>query len=643
MAGASNRRAALTSHMKANGISLLPYPRSLDAGQAGQCLLSSNGRIVLEAGPLRQLAGPARRLQSALAEHAHAHWELASIPLPDRHPDIVLRIVEELHPPPPQRVRDQAYRLDITPERIVIQACSPAGTFYGVCTLAQIIQQYGRCLPTLHIVDWPDLPVRGVMLDISRDKVPTMRTLYQLVDMLASWKINQLQLYTEHTFAYHRHPDVWAGASPVTGDEVLALDAFCRERYIELVPNQTTFGHMERWLVHRRYAHLAETHDRFITPWGPMQGPFSLAPLDPGSIQLVRDLLDELLPYFSSTQINVNCDETHDVGQGRSRQECAKRGTHRVYLDYLLAVYREVSARQHTMQFWGDIIVEAPELVPQLPRDCVALEWGYEAGHPFDEHCALFAAAGIPFYVCPGTSAWNSLAGRTDNAVANLQNAARAALKHGAIGYLITDWGDHGHWQVLPVSFPGFAVGAACSWAFEANSQMDVPAVVSTFAFRDPTGNMGRVACDLGNVYRLPGMALHNASALFWILQWPVERIRAQGWQLDFEAALDAIDRAVEPLHRARMQRSDAGLILDEFENTIKLMRHACHRGQLAVSTGTAEGRAGSERLATALDEDMRDIIREYERIWLARNRPGGLADSVARLHTARADYAAVT
>ena len=44
--------------------------------------------------------------------------------------------------------------------------------------------------------------VRSYMLDISRDKVPTMGTLKQLVDILARFDYNQFQLYTEHTFAY---------------------------------------------------------------------------------------------------------------------------------------------------------------------------------------------------------------------------------------------------------------------------------------------------------------------------------------------------------------------------------------------------------------------------------------------------------
>ena len=99
------------------------------------------------------------------------------------------------------------------------------------------------------------------------------------------------------------------------------------------------------------------------------------------------------------------------------------------------------------MQFWGDIILEHPQLVPELPRDVFALEWGYEADHPFAEHGALFSKAGIPFYVCPGTSSWNSIAGRTKNALENQLNAARSGLEHGAVGFLNTDWGDNGHWH----------------------------------------------------------------------------------------------------------------------------------------------------------------------------------------------------
>ena len=141
-------------------------------------------------------------------------------------------------------IRPQGYRLHVGPERAVIEAKDAAGAFYGRATLAQLVRLHAAT-GTLHVVtieDDPDFPERGVMLDVSRDKVPTMETLYRLVDELASWKINRLQLYMEHTFAYRAHPAVWANASPFTGDEIEALDRYCRDRFIELVPNQNSFG-----------------------------------------------------------------------------------------------------------------------------------------------------------------------------------------------------------------------------------------------------------------------------------------------------------------------------------------------------------------------------------------------------------------
>ena len=116
----------------------------------------------------------------------------------------------------------QGYRLSVKAEGITIAGDDAAGAYYGAQTLAQLLQTYGKSLPLLVIEDYPDFPARGVMLDISRDKVPSMETLYGLIDWLATLKINQFQLYTEHTFAYRNHPTVWANASPITAEQILA-------------------------------------------------------------------------------------------------------------------------------------------------------------------------------------------------------------------------------------------------------------------------------------------------------------------------------------------------------------------------------------------------------------------------------------
>ena len=150
-----------------------------------------------------------------------------------------------------QQVRNlQGYKLSISPEGIDLLGHDEAGVFYGAMTLRQLTRQFGKTtgIPCMVIEDWPDFLNRGVMLDISRDRVPTMGTLYTLIDLLSELKVNQLQLYTEHTYAYRNHSEVWADASPMTSDQIVNLDVYCQERFIELVPNQNSFGHMERWL-----------------------------------------------------------------------------------------------------------------------------------------------------------------------------------------------------------------------------------------------------------------------------------------------------------------------------------------------------------------------------------------------------------
>jgi hypothetical protein len=469
------------------------------------------------------------------------------------------------------------------------------------------------------------------MLDISRDKVPTMATLFSLIDRLAEWKINQLQLYIEHTFAYRGHEEVWRFADPITADEIRELDGYCKSRFIDLVPNQNSFGHMQRWLKHPKYLPLAESANGADTPWGfRWDGPFSLCPTDPGSLALLADLYSQLLPNFASGLFNVGCDETFDIGQGRSKDECLRRGVHRVYLDFICRVNELVVRHGRRMMFWGDIILKEPELIQQLPKNAIALNWGYEADHPFDGETARFSQSNVPFYVCPGTSSWCSISGRTDNMLANQRAAAEAAMKHGAIGYLNTDWGDYGHLQYLPVSFAGLAAGAAMSWCLQSNRDLPLARLLDAHVFEDAAGVMGAAACELGNVYRAAGKQIANRSALFSILVPssthldPMEGIARDG----LDAAFAAIDSAMRNVHRARIKCEDRKLITSEFDNAAAMLRFACQTGRWKLDPS-------SER-PEALTHELQLITAEHRRCWLQRNRAGGLEESIGRLNENR-------
>ena len=474
---------------------LVPQPQQMHA-TGGGLALATDPTIRL-AGQAQELLFAAQWLQRSLDRHGISA-EITAAPVSDAA--IVLAI------DPALVGTAESYKLQVSQDGIFVVGKDAAGVFYAVCTLIQLVDAAGQNgevrLEGVHIHDWPDFPHRGVMLDVCRDRVPTMETLYSLVDMLAGLKVNQLQLYIEHTFAYYGHEGVWQYASPLTGVEILALDAYCRARFIELVPNQNSFGHMHRWLKHEKYRHLAESPEGIEHPFTPVKEPYSLCPTDPGSLELLADLYGQLLPHFTSRQFNVGLDETFDLGKGRSKAECDANGTGQVYMEFLLKVYRLATQRGHTMQFWSDILTrDEPALVAELPRDVIALEWGYDAAYPFAKHAALIEASGRSFYVCPGTGSWNALVGRTANAIGNTASAAINGRGHGAIGYLNTDWGDNGHMQPPPVSYLGFVTGAAFGWnagSAAAPELLDVASLLDLHVFRDRAAVMGALAYDLG-------------------------------------------------------------------------------------------------------------------------------------------------
>src|SRR4051794_19903454 len=87
----------------------------------------------------------------------------------------------------------EGYAVRITADGIALDATDAAGAFYGRATLTQLAHLHDGRVPVGTVRDWPDFAQRGVMVDVSRDKVPTTATLHALVDRLASWKVNHVE------------------------------------------------------------------------------------------------------------------------------------------------------------------------------------------------------------------------------------------------------------------------------------------------------------------------------------------------------------------------------------------------------------------------------------------------------------------
>ncbi len=535
--------------------------------------------------------------------------------------------------------KSQAYFLNITPQTISILGQSQAALFYGKQTLLQLLSYSiteKKPLPSLQIEDWPNFERRGYMLDISRDKVPTMQTLFQVIDMLAMLKINELQLYTEHTFAYKNHKVVWENAGALTPEEVKQLDSYCHERFIDLVPNQNSFGHMENWLKHDEYLHLAECPDECKTVWG-MSKRKSLDPTNPKSFELMQELYGELLPNFNSEFFNINCDETMELGKGRSKEECDKHGVGKVYLDYLTRLNSEVNKHGKLAQFWGDIILNHPELIAELPKNMTAMVWGYSATYPFEKNLKGFKKSGLDFYVCPGTSTWRSLVGRNYNAFKNLKNAATEGYKNGAKGFLTTDWGDYGHWQPLSVSYPSIIIGAAYSWNYDDAALKNLEFQINHYVFKDKTGNTAKALLMLGNAYLKTDIPAGNANAFHLMLRrymWTMKgQYQTKHLNIDgLEKAETEIRKALEVLDGASPQNNNSAIVKQELELAANIAMHGIHLGieRLKAKGYATENIPDSKK--KELYTELKPLIEKHKELWIIRNREGGLKDSAEKL-----------
>jgi hypothetical protein len=567
------------------------------------------------------------------------------------------------------RLPAEGFEIELGPDTAVIRHADDAGLRYARTVLGQIRRQTPGALrsgdvrlPGLRLRDEPDVAIRGYMLDVSRDRVPTRSTLDRLVELMERARLNQLQLYTEHTFAYRDHETVWSAASPITPEDVAWLQGRCAESGIELVPNQNCFGHMERWLRHDAYRDRAESPDGIELTAGVRRPASVLAPT-PDNARFALDLLDELLPLFTSRRVNIGCDETFELGKGASRHEAEQRGVSRVYVDHVRRIAEPLASRGYEVLIWADMLRHDPSLAGELPKGTVPVVWTYEAPaadgalaslpssiaemlsdlgidlgahNGFAGNVAPIAGTGLPFWVAPGTSAWGSLVGRLDNAVANLLDAAEVGTAERATGYLITDWGDSGHLQPPSISFGPLVLGGAFAWGLDANRSLadDVPGALDRWVYGHDSG-LGATVDELGRLWRRTGMKAFNCSPLeAGLMAGAAHLTLGEPDAAKVGDVVDRLDAALAAIDRSAPHGGDGGIVRQELTAATRLARHGAYRLQARAGGGPAPA------AAAALRADLAEAIELQSAAWLARSRPGGLDDSLARLRKTLATYA---
>jgi hexosaminidase len=538
----------------------------------------------------------------------------------------------------PATLSDEGYVLVSSPTGIVVAGKTSTGTFYGVQTLKQLVRGEGTnaFVPAVKIIDWPTMRWRAVSDDISRGPVPTVDYIKRQIRTEAFFKLNMHSFYMEHTFASESHPLIGPEGGSLTATEIKDLVAYARNYHVELVPEQQTFGHLHKALRLEKYAELAET------PYGDV-----LSPQQQGSYKLVADWYKELNELFPGQFFHIGEDETFELGEGQSKTEAQTKGVGAVYFEHLNRVRDLLKPYNRRLMFWGDIALHHPELIGNIPKDMIVMNWQYGARDDFWSSIKPFQDAGLQQFVCPGAQTWNQIFPNTDAAVKNIVNFVRDGQKAGAIGMMNTTWDDDGE-SLFEMGWYPMGLGAAASWQEGALDSDRFDRNFDWSFFRADGDQFVKATHELGSVPAL--LTAGTTDELFWRDPFTTQfQNQARNLKEKTRSMRLSVEHAEETLiqndKRARRNRTTLAAMkfaaqrFDHLGRRYEVMQKFSDQYWDAyLNLGDRVKARKLRYYSGAIYNNLREmaeelsILREgYQRQWLAENRPYWLASVLAR------------
>lgn len=455
-------------------MNLLPMPKKLEI-KKGEFYLYPNLKINIDEKGDISIYQYAKILKEDIRENLGFD---SSISRADKNKaDIFLTLDKNL--------KENTYIININKDRVILSAYDKISLLYAVQTFRQLLINNSAVLPCLFIEDYPSVENRGYYLDVTRGRIPKLEELKKLADTLSFYKLNQLQLYIEHSFLFEGLSEMYRDDTPLVAEEILELDEYCYNLGIELVPSLSTFGHFYKLLRTKTFRHLCEL-DEVDEEFGfmPRHLHHTLDVSNEESFTLVSRLIKEYIVLFRSKKFNICADETFDLGKGKSKNLADKIGVGELYFNFVNRICDLVISLGSIPMFWSDIIVKYPELLNKLPEESICLTWGYEANQD-DKAAKILYDYGVKQYLCPGTNAWNEWIPSYEIAYKNIKIMGEYRKKYSALGLLNTDWGDYGHINQTDFSIPALIYGACASWNEDLPDFKEINKHISLIEYRD--------------------------------------------------------------------------------------------------------------------------------------------------------------
>lgn len=352
----------------------------------------------------------------------------------------------------------EGYLLEIHEDQITLKGKDKGGLFYAFKTLEQLTidaEEQDVFLPLCSIKDFPLLAYRSVHLDIKHHLEKT-EYYYQLLDKLASYKINAIIAEVEDKIKFERHPKI-SSADALSKQEWQQLSDYAQERNIEISPLMQGLGHSSFVLKHEEYKHLRDDSE---SDW-------AYNPLDPETYKVQFDLYEEAMEATPNGKyLHIGGDEVHTTGRSSGKSPLE------LQLQWLNKVCRFAEEHDRIPIFWDDMPLKHAgvydpmfnteinkeevdriweenehklvEFLDQFPKNCIYMRWNYHAPETYGNSKAMDWFSDNGFQVMGATAGqtrWVLMPQRESN-IDNIKSFALSSIESGLNGLLLTLWDD---------------------------------------------------------------------------------------------------------------------------------------------------------------------------------------------------------
>lgn len=527
----------------------------------------------------------------------------------------------------PANAGDEGYVLRVTPSRILIAANSPAGVYYGIQTLIQLLPATGKAgVPAVDIADRPNIRQRGISMDFGRGEVYTVEAVKADIRRIAHYKMNLLVLYLENAFLFPSHPDIGEDRDRITTADAQELSAYARRHHVELAPCLDSPGHVERMLSHPKYQYLREGDEsdglRMV-----------IDVTNPGTYPLLRDLYADLCKAFPAPTFYMGGDEAVALGKGRSKPVADKVGAANLFLRHVREIRKVLADHGKRMVVWGDpfepgffaafgMTNYGMEALHGMPRDVIIAPWHYGRMDSF-EFGDKAKELGFDMHLWTSMGACNGIFPELHSTIVNVETYVPHAHRLGALGVVDSNWGDKNDFR--PYNWPALAHFAEWAWEPKARASKKLLPLTAESFYGPGTESLADVLLYLSNTRRYFGwMAFGMEFPGFKAFFDPMEpkELNAERVKLLAAFRLDG-EKARRAFAQARAKATRETLYLDYIDYALD---------QLVVMGDIVEcrhllakGDAKRREMLTKLTKDIPALFKRYEALWHRERHPRGL------------------